>query len=465
MRSLPALPLLALLAGCGEPQPFRAETELRPDGTVARSVQQIDLAGTDAEWAGARRTRTTSADDWDEPVTSVPADPDGDATVAWGTFLSAAAMPAHVRDGDERPTVLARDPVLTDYGILTQYEWRETVEPGFDLGKAETARDALVLAATDHLELVLADDLPDVNAAPLIRWVRTTGDAFTADALRLWFDHAKAAAGRPIDAGNNETETDSTASRTAFATLAGDYGLDVLDDDGEPLPFAEVEARKKEFVDDLLRSRLLTDSGEPVDAATVDRVKRLFTFPPTGDAEDGEEISAVHERAILARYGSMEAFKSQIGERFGDLLGGLFANLFERREFVYRQKMPGLLLGTNGTVLADGSSGPADVLFRFPLTDAFPAGRDMTARSVLIDADRQREMLGDVRVATPVQITEFLELVSDPNVARVWGRCRDAGSLDPLRNVLRAGRLGRFARLLGGGRDAARTPDAPPAGG
>ena len=131
-----------------------------------------------------------------------------------------------------------------------------------------------------------------------------------------------------------------------------------------------------------------------------------------------------------------------------DLGAGLFTLGWDRREFVYRHKMPGLVLETNGVVLSGGEGeGTSEVLFRFELTEAFPDGRDMTARSVRVDADAQTALLGAVRVASREEIVRFLELASHPTVAAVWERCVAERSVEPLR-PWRFGPLGELRRLL-----------------
>ncbi len=116
--------------------------------------------------------------------------------------------------------------------------------------------------------------------------------------------------------------------------------------------------------------------------------------------------------------------------------------------------MPGVILETSGVVLASGGSRdehgapvPAEALFRFDFTDAFPDGREMTARSVLIDAEAQQRLLGDVRINTPAEIVRFLELLEHPAVARRWERCLEADSVEELRRVS-FGDAGVLARLL-----------------
>ncbi len=326
MRRPTAVPLLApasfaflLLAGCGEPQPYRAETELRADGTVSRTVQQDDLAGTDAEWDGVRTARKTGADDWPTPLAGVPTDAHGTTKIAWGDFLSPAAMPNHIREGAGAPTRLARTPVVTDHGILTVYEWRETVEPGTDLLRADAARSELVQSIADLLEAAAAEALPPgTNAAPLVRYVRTTGDAFTSDVLRLWFRELK----RPT-----EEEGGPPINPLPWAELFRDYGLDLFDADGEPLVGEPAAERLGIFIEQQVRSRLLTADGGPLDDETWAQIS--FDSETLTDA-DRTEAEAHWDRAAVAVYGSVEQRDAHFAKLFADLLGGVFSLAIQR---------------------------------------------------------------------------------------------------------------------------------------
>ena len=141
---------------------------------------------------------------------------------AWGLFASAAAVPDHVRDGDDEPTRLSRTPEIVDHHLFTEYRWTETVLPGTDLRRAEVARAALVRKLAPLLGDVLRAGLPPgTNPAPLVRWLETTGDAFTADALRI-----------SLTGGGDGAENDPGAGQRSFARLVRAYGLDLIGDDG-----------------------------------------------------------------------------------------------------------------------------------------------------------------------------------------------------------------------------------------
>ena len=63
--------------------------------------------------------------------------------------------------------------------------------------------------------------------------------------------------------------------------------------------------------------------------------------------------------------------------------------------------------------------------------DALPFGRPMSARSVRVNGDSQRAMLGAVRVADRVRMVRFLEQLDDASVRAVWRRCVERKSLAP----------------------------------
>ena len=237
-----------------------------------------------------------------------------------------------------------------------------------------------------------------------------------------------------------------------------------------------MHAQIEGFLEELVRGRVLTADGGALDEPGWRRVRALFFMPvdPPADAAERhaarEQVRAIWERVVDDRYGSSEALRAELEPLVADLFGGGFSLWGERREFVYRHAMPGVLLETNGTVLAagDATDGGAEALFRFDFADAFPDGRSMTARSARADAEAQTALLGTVRVDTAAEIVEFLALLDEPGAARAWRRCRATGETRHLRGV-RGGSVGRLSRLLLGGDGSKTDVDdpgaaAPPAG-
>ena len=130
---------VTLLAGCA-PGDYRAETEVRPDGSVARTVHQTDLPGTieqiDDRWDSRRPTGAADAAEWRTPLAEAPKPVrTSNGVVATVVAPSAAELPEAVRFGragaflanqydlEVPEAVTTRDAAVTDYGVLTLYDW------------------------------------------------------------------------------------------------------------------------------------------------------------------------------------------------------------------------------------------------------------------------------------------------------------------------------------------------------
>ncbi|MFH5803423.1 hypothetical protein [Alienimonas sp. DA493] len=446
----------------GPPPPTRAETELRVDGSVSRTVQQEDLAGTAAEWDGVRPVRAAPAENWNMPLATVPTDRDGDAWIAWGDFPSPAAIPDHLKDGAAGPTRLVRTPTVTDHGLVREYRWRETVLPSGDLASAtaalQSARAALLAEWIDYRAAVLAEGLPEgTNIEPLIQWLRTDGDALTEKLLLRWLSLI----GSWGQSGGQSDLSDAEARR--WLDLLRQHGLDLSNEDSSVPTKDEIEERIGPILEEFIRARAFGADGEPVDAETAERIRRLLVpsnVDSLADAPGGlsdAERTAIETAAAVALYGSTKAKDDRFAALEAAAAISLWAVIASNNDFALRHTMPGVLLETNGLPLSDGGtdgSGPAEVLFRFQHLETLPHGREMFARSALVDETFQQKLLGSVPVRTREEIETFFKLVADPDAAAVWAECLERESVEPLRGWT-DGAAGQLRDLLLGGGGAA----------
>lgn len=447
-RPIHALVLLAVAGlGCDPPQDYRAETELRPDGTVARTVQQQNLEGTEGDWDGSRPAAVTAADDWATPLAATPGG--GPTTVAWGEFADALAVPPALPTDVGRPLPLTRDPATVDRGLLTVFTWSETVQPGAQLVRLDDARRDLVRLIAADIGAFLEEALPPgTDAAPLVAELTVRGDAFTVDAFRLACDTWA------------EMESDTTAAAEVdayrlIAILLRNHGLDLLDDGGRFLPREESDRRLQDFFTALVVGNVRQADGSPVDAAAIEALLDRENSAGAGKAAAKEEIERLQNASVVRRHGSVAARDAKYTAVYTDLIEGLLVFARNRRSFAYRQTMPGVLLDTNGRVLSGGAGGPAEVLFQFASHDTFPDGREMRATSALVDPGFQRRLFGGVPVRTREEIAAFLALLDEPGAAHVWNRCLRENSVDPLRAASGEAADALRSLLLGGGGGAA----------
>ncbi|MFH5805508.1 hypothetical protein [Alienimonas sp. DA493] len=445
---------LTALSGCSPVGGFRAETTFRPDGSVARTVQQDDeFDGDRSDWQAAGDAAVSPAEEWPRPIAAPEAEDGTGATIARGEFPAAAALPDHLRIGDEpddEPDAetgvsrFVRNAEVIEYGVLTEYRWRETLTAGTSPLKMERARRRGVALAAWWAGAVLEEGMPaGTDASGLVEWIETTGDDWSADLLAAGF--GLAARPEPVAA------TDAPMSLEPFREVCSDYGLNLPEaaepSDGAP---AAIDAEKRDaavaaFLDELLRTRITVD-GRPLDAEQTERARELLFGPkPKPGTYVGEtpwaKIERVRARVLAERFGTedpKEAGKA-IGEELGGLVGPTFFRLFAASEVAYRHRMPGLLLSTNGAILDPGvpaDGGTAEALFRFDVSAAFPFGHAMTARSVVLHDDRQRELLGAVRIGDRAAAVRFLERMEEEQARSAWLAAVEADDAETLREML-----------------------------
>lgn len=434
---------LTVLAGC-DPGSFRAETELHDDGSVSRTVLQRDPG------KGWERTRSADPPDgfsWSDPLGNVPPDAakvrdtDGPA-LASGRFPSAADLPGHVvlRLDDLPTTELARDVEVTDFGVLTVYDWTETLTPGTDPVRMERARRDLLDFWAWYGPAAIEAALPQgTDASRLAEWVNSVGDHATADAQAAFF------------AANGTGVGDFASLYRRGVMLAKGYGLHLpphpprdedsheavaIDRDAPPERAVSPHATAvRAFAREVIAAHV-DGPGRPLTEEELGRAVALaFNGGPRGASLEGA-AKAASEQVFAGRFGSVksgrEAMVRPIFEWLGT--GGIFG--LYGGPYVYRHRQPGLLLSTNGDILDGGEDGTAEVLFRFSLADSHPFGRPMTCRSVVLHLERQRDLLGESPVSDRTTVLRFLDRMDDPDAREACEAALRADDRGTLRKLL-----------------------------
>src|SRR5262249_38314843 len=97
-------------------------------------------------------------------------------------------------------------------------------------------------------------------------------------------------------------------------------------------------------------------------------------------------------------------------------------------KFACSIQLPGLLVESNGA-----GEGPDKTRWHFSADQSFPDGYEMKARSVEIDSERQKRILGRVMILEADKVQDYLEIVrDDPDLMQTVHKVCETGDTAPL---------------------------------
>ncbi len=428
-----------LLSGCGSQPLIQVETVVRGDGSCERTIWQpegemLPPEATKAEW----RSRWNRVKPTEVPPAFAKERPRDNARkyfTATGTFRTPSEIPAHFLNRVEVGRASAvgrldRSYERLDHVFVIEHRWRETLtnvvsREGFAKARDEL-RDALLTFIADGLSTAYAAHY-DVDA--LNRYVREEGGRFLDQATDIWFDHA--AAHRP------EEELS-----VRLASLARDFGLDLLDASGNIVEGKEREERISSY----LRHRLVLGMRRK-DGSRLSEEELRAVIDPDSDTS-------------LAR--ARERYWQEHRQEFEDRLSRPFLGMFGlyghplgisgsgNPALSCSITLPGEIVESNGTI-----AGVATTRWCFSGDRSFPGGYTMEARSLEIDRASQERILGRIAIKDRDQALALVrELDSSETIREAMGKLRASGSrrpLDDLRlsDAAERERLTRVRRILG----------------
>ena len=394
-------------AGCN-PESFRAETRLLPDGSVERSVYQPlkrvpDDVRQSREWSSTHRTREVkSAADRQLPIDELirrfgkPAD-EGDPNDYWmakGKFADVKTIPNHLvfkaPDGlkDGR---LVRQLERKDWGVVTEWTWNETLTDSFTFADHRKVRSDAVEMAVPIIVAACAETWgPEYDLKEFERWLR--GDVASCfqelcDVVLEW----------GLD--KHKQSWESPVLLAKFDEIFQKQGLHLFDADHKPLKGKEGEQRLEEFISKALRQHVRDRKGGPLANEHL------------RDALSGSEksrLSRAFERVGHAKYGGEERLQEHVN-RLGIRLFGLYCwpPVFRDPQiFDYRMDVAGFVLETNATLIAERT-----LRWTFRSDDAFPLGYSMRATVAIPDTDAMAKHFPNAKLDTREAIVGYLDLV------------------------------------------------------
>ncbi len=433
-------------AGCN-PESFRAETRLLPDGSVERSVYQpLKRVPEDArqrrEWAFNHRIHEMK---WTSglqlPIDDLirhfdkPADDEkpNDYWFAKGKFTDINAIPNHLvikapegmKDGR-----LVRQLERKDWGVVTEWTWNETLTDSFTFADHRKARIDAVEMAIPLIVAACAETWgSEYDLKPLERWLR--GDAAASyqelcDIVLEW----------GLD--KHKLSWESPVLLAKFDKVFQMQELHLFDAEHKPLKDEDAKRCLEEFVSKVLRQYVRDKKGEPL---ANEHLRNALSGP------EESRLSQTLERVAHAKYGGEKRFQEHVN-RLGIRMFGLYCwpPVFRTpQSFDYRMDVAGFVLETNATLIAERT-----LRWTFRSEDAFPLGYLMRATVAIPNIDVLAKHFPNAKLDTREIIVNYLDLVradaqlklalddliqkNDPTLWSAWLRANRNSKVNELLN-------------------------------
>ncbi len=424
----------ALLASCVcgcKAKIFRAETTLHSDGSVSRAIYQPveetpELARDAAKWQGHTFATRIPHENWQSKIADLPVGPpvaasdkDHDYFAAWGEFADVSQLPDSalfdapkgIEDGR-----LKREYERTDYVLVTEHRWRETLTDVVTLDDMHQARQELaelvIPLAEKFLQQAYGDD-HDIQ--PLVDWMHQEGRPLFYELTDAYFDLATRK--RPLD---------EAVLIATFEPILKRHGVSLRDESGALVEPDEVVGKQlRRLVVEKLRRR----SGDPASEETITELMQWMGIDPPPEGAEPQRLTNNFKQVIAEKFANEEAFQAALHPLAVRILGIYGAHLGPDRQFEYRHQMPGTLVETSGELISDN-----DTLWRFSDSQAYPFGYTMSCRSLEPNVTLEQKLLSKPVLTDRKAMLRYLDLLrkNEPLLA-MMRICAADGSLTPLK--------------------------------
>jgi len=412
-----AVAFLLAPGGCGSPPLIQVETVIHGDGSCDRTIWQprdemLPASALKPAWNALWKSVDMIAMPPELAKNGQPND-EHHYFSARGSFRSAQEIPPHFRHAltqvsDARASELVRSYQSKDYGFVREHCWRETLTN-------IVTRDGFLKARDEFLDLALPKVTAGVeqvygkfyDVTGLDRYIREDGRRFLEEAALVFYDLT--ARHRP-----EEEKYD------ALAELARRSGLDLIDATGKVVASEESQIRLQSF----FRHRIALgirhrDGGrltEPEIQAILDQsgnspfTQAWATYWKRYEKEFETRLLPL----IMQMTGLYNAWFGILGNR--------------PPFFAFDLHLPGRVVESTGTL-----QGPDHVLWRFSGDHSFPDGYIMKARSIEIDLEGQKRILGHIAITDNEQASLYIAiLASDGHLLEAIREVCASGGVEPL---------------------------------
>ena len=399
-------------AGCCPPAAFYVETTINPDGSCERMIWQPkdkflpDEAKT-LEW----KARWKEVSDASRPSVGFDRKASSDDCkyfIASGTFKNPGEIPPHYRFADAKvpdagASELERTYETIDYGFVVQHRWREKITNIVMLAGFVKARDELLdMFLPPYIDAIEKLFGKDYNVSRLTVFIRTAVRRFLERASVILY--GAAVRGKVMD----ENRQLDPAMWKELEEAAERCGLDprrLVDVFKVRSDNNERTQAEKGFFRPLVVRHFRHHDGTVLTAAEADaflqavlvdhrydKALEAQTKPFNNALEKDEQVKKRFGRAVLHLIGLYGGFQFP------------FAGGPPQYEFAIA--LPGELVETNGMGTKGGRT-----RWKFTSDELFPSGYEMNARSIVIDRDSEKKVLGRVVIDDQTKAMAFMDAV------------------------------------------------------
>jgi hypothetical protein len=425
--------ILLSIFSYGCPRAYRSETVWYADGSVDRAIYQDRETTPESVRRSRVWLQTTSAPEpqklerqgWSGPISKFPVKQPGEAGpyfAAWGHFQSPQDLPAHfIRKAPRRAGVpdgeLVRQCSRTDYVLVREYRWRETLSEVVNFEEMRKARGQLVDLLIDFAQDALGEAFgQEYDTASLINWLRTDGKTWLAEIT----DYAY------VKSATQKGPHGQRAIADGIADICARHGL-ALKVEGKLLEGEALEKALRDFVIQELSHHVRRKSdGRPVDKKTIATFLEDWN---SSSSDTRKRLERAMDRVMVRKFGGKEKFEEQVEALLVRIVGLHGTPLLQGwNEFDYVLMVPGDMVETNGQILSRNK-----VRWQFDETEAYPLGYVMECRSLLPELSTQQELLQNQPLSNREAMLHFVALVADHEPLRdALRQCRKRKSMLPL---------------------------------